>query len=169
MDPIIDLAEGTEENTLAILLADRIRQNVAHSARKMQDFRALRGSVLVVAQDTTQTLTMRFDHGRLTIHDGTVGIPSVTLCGDEAVLRRLANVSLSRWLRLPKVFTRSPEGGATLWDVARAMTYEKLTMYGLLSHPRLLLFLLRVLSEEGPGRSWPGFRWVGRPDRKEPL
>ncbi len=169
MDPIIDLAEGTEENPLAVLLADRIRQNVARSARKQNDFRALRGSVLVVAQDTTQTLTMRFDHGRLTIHDGTVGIPSVTLCGDEVVLRRLANIGLSRRLRLPKVFTRTSEGGATLWDVARAMADEKLTIYGLLSHPRLLLFLMRVLSEEGssPGRGF--FRGAGQPDRKEPL
>ncbi|WP_206079509.1 hypothetical protein [Polyangium spumosum] len=169
MDPIIDLAEGTEENTLALLLADRIRQNVSRSARKKQDFRALRGSVLVVAQDTTQTLTMRFDHGRLTIHDGTVGIPSVTLCGDEAVLRRLVNVGLSRWLRLPRVFSRTPERGTTLWDVGRAMADEKLTVYGLLSHPRLLLFLLRVLSEEGAGRGWPFFRGAEEPDRKEPL
>lgn len=151
VEPIIDLAEGAEDNPLAVLLADRIRQNVARSNRKNRDFRALRGAVLVVAQDTTQTLTLRFDHGRLTIHDGTVGIPSVTLCGDEAVLRRVANIGISRWLRLPRVFGRTSESSATLFDILRAMAHERLTVYGLLSHPRLLLFLVRVLSDDLPG------------------
>jgi len=153
VDPIIDLAEGAEENPLAVELADRIRRNVTRSSKKRHDFGALRGSVLIVAQDTTTTLTMRFDHGRLTIHDGTVGIPSLTLCGDEPVLRRLANVGISRWFRLPRVIPRTTrDESATLWEAVRAMTDERLTVYGLFAHPRLLLFLLRVLSDEASSR-----------------
>jgi len=148
VDPIIDLAPGAEENHLATLLADRIRRNVSRSAKKNQDFRSLRGSVLLVAEDTTNTVTLRFDHGRLTIHDGTVGIPSITLCGDEPILRRLANVGLSRWLRLPHVFFGGGASRVRLLDALRAMAEGELLVYGLLSHPRLFLFLLRVLSEE---------------------
>jgi hypothetical protein len=147
--PIIDLAPGAEDNPLAVHLADRIRENLTTRPRKKHDFRALRGSVLVVAQDTGTALTMRFDHGRLTIHDGTVGIPSVTLCGDEEVLLGLSDIGVSRWLGLPAVIPRTSPGRRTLWDVRRAMAEERLKIYGLLAHPRLLLFLLRVLSVHG--------------------
>lgn len=152
MEPIIDLAFGAEENPLAVEFAEQIRRNVTGSSKKRHDFLALRGSVLVVAQDTTNALTMRFDHGRLTIHDGTVGIPSVTLCGDESVLRGLAKMGFSRWLRLPTVFRHTAGDVGTLWDIARAMAGDRLTVYGLYAHPRLLLFLLRVLSEEVSSR-----------------
>src|SRR4051794_20030929 len=103
MDPIIDLAPGAEDNPLAVELANRIRQNVDGHPQKAADFRALRGSILVVAQDLGESLTLRFDHGRLTVHDGNVGIPWVTFCGDSSVLRGLPDVPLSRWLRLPLV------------------------------------------------------------------
>jgi hypothetical protein len=146
--PIIDLAPGADDNPLAERLADRIRRNLDGKPKKKRDFRALRGSVLVVAQDTGTALTMRFDHGRLTIHDGTVGIPSVTLCGDEEVLLNLSDVGISRWFGLPAVISRTSTR-TTLWDVGRAMAAGKLTIYGLLAHPMFLLFLLRVLSVHG--------------------
>lgn len=150
MEPIIDLAPGAEDNVLAVELVEQVRRNVTGSSKKNQDFRTLRGSVLVVAQDTQAVLTMRFDHGRLTVHEGAVGIPSVTLCGDEQVLRDLTRLKLSSWLRLPKVIPRTSWGlnEKVLWDFARAMTEERLTVYGLFTHPRLVLCLLRVVSGE---------------------
>lgn len=148
MEPIIDLAPGAEDNLLAVEFIERVRRNVLGSAKKNHDFRTLRGSVLVVAQDTQSVITMRFDHGRLTVHEGAVGIPSVTLCGEEQVLRRLTRLKLSSRLRLPKVFPRTIAGDkiAGLWDFVRAMNEERLTVYGLFSHPRLVLSLLRVVS-----------------------
>lgn len=150
VEPIIDLAPGAEDNPLAVELVERVRRNVLGSPKKNHDFRTLRGSVLVVAQDTQSVLTMRFDHGRLTVHEGAVGIPSVTLCGDEQVLRDLTRLKLSSWLRLPKVIPRTSRSseGTALWDFARAMTEQRLTVYGLLTHPRLVLCLLRVVSGE---------------------
>lgn len=148
MEPIIDLAPGAEDNLLAVELVERVRRNVMGSAKKNHDFRTLRGSVLVVAQDTQSVITMRFDHGRLTVHEGAVGIPSVTLCGEEQVLRRLTRLRLSSRLRLPKVLSRTSDGATEvgLWDFLRAMNEERLTVYGLFSHPRLVLSLLRVVS-----------------------
>ncbi len=150
MEPIIDLAPGAEDNLLAVELVEQVRRNVAGSIKKNHDFRTLRGSVLVVAQDTQSVLTMRFDHGRLTVHEGAVGIPSVTLCGDELVLRNLTRLRVSPWLRFPQVFrhTNSADNGTTLWDLARAMAEQRLTVYGLFTHPRLVLSLLRVVSGE---------------------
>jgi len=152
VEPIIDLAPGAEDNPLAVELVEQVRRNVTGSIKKNRDFRTLRGSVLVVAQDTQSVLTMRFDHGRLTVHEGAVGIPSVTLCGDEQVLRDLTRLRLSSWLRFPKVFhrTNSSDNGTAVWDLARAMAEQRLTVYGLFTHPRLVLCLLRVVSGESP-------------------
>lgn len=150
MEPIIDLAPGAEDNPLAVELVAQVRRNVLGSSKKNQDFRTLRGSVLLVAQDTQSVLTMRFDHGRLTVHEGSVGIPSVTLCADEQVLRDLTRLRWSSWLRLPKVIPRTSatDNKTVLWDLARAMTEQRLTVYGLFTHPRLVLCLLRVVSSE---------------------
>jgi hypothetical protein len=150
VEPIIDLAPGAEDNQLAVELVEQVRRNVRESVKKNIDFRTLRGSVLVVAQDTQLVLTMRFDHGRLTVHEGAVGVPSVTLCGDEQVLRDLTRLRLSSRLRFPKVISRTGGdlSGKALWDFAQAMAEQRLTVYGLFTHPRLLLCLLRVVSGE---------------------
>ncbi|HTN88327.1 MAG TPA: hypothetical protein VL242_31820 [Sorangium sp.] len=146
MEPIIDLAPGAEENPLAALFGRLIREHLARDGRRAADFRALRGSVLVVAQDTGTSMTMRFDHGRLTIHDGAIGIPSVTFCGDEAALQKLPDVAFHRWPSLPKVGVLHRRQSGPLRELARLVASGELKVYGLVAHPRLILTLLRVLS-----------------------
>jgi hypothetical protein len=146
MDPIVDLAPGAEENELAVTLTTRVRANVTRP-EKRADFRALRGSVLVVAQDTTEAVTLRFDHGRLTVHDGSVGIPSVTFCGDRAVLLRLEAVPLTRFFRLPLALNRGSEGAEVLRGMVSQIARGELKIYGLVAHPRLVLRLVRILSK----------------------
>jgi hypothetical protein len=140
VDPIIDLAPGADDNPLAVELGDRIRARLAQKSRKLTDFRALRGTIMVVAQDTAESLTLRFDHGRLTIHDGAIGIPAVTFCADRAVLQRLADMPLLRWLRLP----------VRAWSrLVAPLSRGELKIYGLVTHPRLVLTFLRLLSPDG--------------------
>lgn len=146
MDPIVDLAPGAEDNALALEIADRIRHNLAHSRPKAADFRAMRASVLMVAQDLGESFTLRFDHGRLTVHDGGVGIPSVTFCGDADALRRLSDFPLTRWLRLPALGPFAREGRDTWRLLAGMLARGDLKVYGLLAHPRTVVHLLRVLS-----------------------
>jgi hypothetical protein len=149
VDPIIDLAPGAEDNALAVEIADRIRVNVAKDHRKAADFRALRASVLMVAEDLAESFTLRFDHGRLTVHDGGVGIPSVTFCGEANALRRLADFPLTRWLRLPALgaFTRAAREARETWRLLLGMLARgDLKVYGLTAHPRTVVLLLRVLS-----------------------
>jgi hypothetical protein len=149
VDPIIDLARGAEDDPLAVELCDRIRNNLLLKPHKLADFRGLRATVLVVAEDRGESLTLRFDHGRLTIHEGAVGVPSVTLCGDTEAIRGLADLPLSRWLKLPVVGLFSRRAPSPLRDTLSRLANGKLLIYGLYAHPRQLLFLLRVLSADG--------------------
>jgi hypothetical protein len=146
MQPIVDLAPGAEENPLAAHFGRLIREHLARDARRVSDFRTLRGSVLVVAQDSGTSMTMRFDHGRLTIHDGAIGIPSVTFCGDEDVLFRLPEIAFHRWLRFPMLGLVHRRQGGPLRELTRLVARGDLKIYGLVAHPRLILTLLRVLS-----------------------
>ena len=147
MEPIIDLAPGAEENSLAVRLGELIRANLAVKPHKIKDFRALRGGILMVPQDTGQALTMRFDLGRLTLHEGAIGIPAVTFCGDESVLLRLADVPLTRLFKLPLALDR--KGRDSLRRMVEPFSRGELKIYGLLSHPRLVLRFLRILSIQG--------------------
>ena len=144
MDPIVDLAPGAEDNDLAVRLAARVRSNLARAPRKVKDFRALRGTVQVVALDAGSALTLRFDHGRLTVHDGTIGVPAVTFSGDTAALLRLVDVPLSRWLSIP--FASAGRGAR---EILSLLSRGELKIYGLASHPRLVTRVLRLVSPDG--------------------
>lgn len=146
MEPLIDLAPGAEDNPLAVHLIGLVRGNLAGDPARVTEFRTIRGSVLVVAQDTGDTLTMRFDHGRLTVHDGAIGVPLVTFCGDDRVLRQLPELTFHRWLKLPTLGVLHPSAGAPTREIAVLVARGDLKIYGLLAHPRLILALLRVLS-----------------------
>jgi hypothetical protein len=156
LEPIVDLAPGAEDNALAVEMADRIRENVRWPPAA-RDFAALRSSVLMVAQDLCESFTLRFDHGRLTVHDGGVGIPSVTFCGDADALRRLSDFPLSRLLKIPRFGPFSAEGRTT-WGLLANLYVSDFKVYGLVAHPRTVVYLLRLLSS---GRSRPG---LGSPD-----
>jgi hypothetical protein len=147
VEPIIDLAPGAEENALAVEIADQIRKNLARRpTTAAADFRALRASVLMVAQDLAESFTLRFDDGRLTVHDGGVGIPSVTFCGDVEALRRLGDVPLTSWLRVPALGPFSREGRETWKILADLFARDDFKVYGAAAHPRTVVFLLRLLS-----------------------
>ena len=147
MEPIVDLAPGAEENPLAPRLAEIIRANLGIKPHKRKDFRALRGAVQIVPLDTGEPLTLRFDHGRLTIHDGQVGIPAVTIAGDTADVMRLADLPMTRLFRVPVALDR--RGRAVLGEVLRGLQGKSLRIYGLWTRPVLVLRVLRVLSVNG--------------------
>jgi len=149
VEPIIDLAPGADDNELAVRFAALVRENVRAKPHKRRDFRALRGAVLIVAEDAWSSLTMRFDHGRLTIHDGGIGIPTVTFCGHSEALLRLADVPLTPLFKLPLTLPFLREGRATYLHLISLLGRGDLKIYGLLAHPRLITRFLRVLSIHG--------------------
>jgi hypothetical protein len=146
LDPIVDLAPGAEENDLAASFADVLKHNVRTSPRVQKSFRAIRATVHFVAVDAMQAVTMRFDHGRVTIHEGTIGIPAITFCGDRAALLDLTSVPLSPWFGLPLPNPVRPRDWATLRTLYRRLADRKLTIYGFFSHARLVTRVIRILS-----------------------
>lgn len=140
---MIDLAPGAEEHPLGPRLAERIRENVLRVPSRARVFRALRGAVQIVPFETGEALTLRFDHGRCTIHDGSVGIPLITIAGPLKLLLKLEEIDLQGF-RLTKRAPRllSP----ALRDLVGRWGKGELEIYGLISHPRTVLRVVRLLA-----------------------
>jgi hypothetical protein len=149
MQPAIVLAPGAEENGLASMLADLLRQNLESKPHKQADFDRLSGSVTIMADDAEVALTLRFDHGRLTIFDGIVGIPDVTIRGGSDMILALSNMPLLTRLGLPVPDPRDKEAVKTVRSIIDAMKKGTLHIYGMFFHLPLLMRLTRVMSVNG--------------------
>lgn len=146
MTPIIDVAPQAADNPLARQLASLVRDNLDRLPRKRRDFDALRGSIAIVADDTRDAVTLRFDHGRLTVHDGIVGVPDVTIRGAEARILRLGSLRVSQRTGLLAFDRPSFEEARAL---ASSLRSGELRVYGLGLRLPTVVRLLRVLSLEG--------------------
>jgi hypothetical protein len=142
---VVDLAPGAEHDRLARWFADAARAAAA-SEPSRREFSRLRGSVGVVADDTGTALTLRFDFGRLTIHEGLVGVPTVTLRGNTEDLERLLTLPLSRRRALGLLSDRQER--RELLALLSALGRRRLKIYGLGLHAPLVLRILRVLSRQ---------------------
>jgi hypothetical protein len=145
----IRLAPGAEDNGLASMLADLVRQNLEAKPHKQGDFRALAGSFSIVADDADVALTLRFDHGKLMIHDGIVGIPDVTIRGGSDTIMALSNMPLVTRLGLPFPSPRDKEGVAVARGVMDAMRKGTFHVYGMFFHLPMMMRLTRVMSVNG--------------------
>jgi hypothetical protein len=145
----IRLAPGAEDNGLASMLADLVRQNLEAKPHKQGDFRALAGSFSIVADDADVALTLRFDHGKLLIHDGIVGIPDVTIRGGSDTIMALSNMPLLTRFGLPIPNPRDKEGVLVARGVMDAMRKGTFHVYGMLFHLPMMMRLTRVMSVNG--------------------
>jgi hypothetical protein len=151
--PSIELAPGAEDNGLAVMLADLVRQNLEAKPHKRSDFDALDGAVSIVADDADVALTLRFEQSsvstRLTIHDGIVGIPDVTIRGSSDTILALSNMPLMTKLGLPIPDPRDKEAVKTVRSLVDAMRAGKFHVYGMALHMPLVMRLTRVMSING--------------------
>ena len=148
MDTVVDLAPGAEQSSLARHLADVVRENVRRPWQK-REFERLRGSVALVADDVGAALTLRFDFGRLTVHEGLVGVPDVTIRGGTADIEALADLPFSERLGVPLALRGDTDGLRAVRQVFSSLRSRRLKIYGLVLHVRLVLRFLRVLSRRG--------------------
>jgi hypothetical protein len=148
MDPVVDLAPGTEGNALARRLADLVRSNLTRDWQR-REFQRLRGSVAIVADDAASAVTLRFDFGRLTFHEGVVGVPDITISGTSADIESLTHMRFQGPFRLPLPRLSDGEGTSAVLGVLRALRRRDLKIYGLAFHGRFIVRLLRVLSSSG--------------------
>jgi hypothetical protein len=146
VEPVIDLAPGAEHDALARTLAETVRANVKRDWQR-REFSRLRGSAAIVADDAGTALTLRFDFGRLTIHEGLVGVPDVTIRGSTAEIEALTRLRFGTPLRLP--LGAEAGGIGELTALVRAIRSDRLKIYGLVLHARFVVRLLRILSRCG--------------------
>jgi hypothetical protein len=150
MQPNVELGPGADDNGLATMLANLVRQNLEAKPHKKRDFEALSGAVSIVADDADVALTMRFERGgKLTIHDGIVGIPDVTIRGPADGILALSNMPLTTRLGLPVPRPGDREAIRSVGTVWRLMRDGKLHVYGMVFHLLLVTKLTRVMSIHG--------------------
>ncbi len=148
--PEVSLAPGAEENGLALMLSGLLRQNLEAKPHKKADFAAIHGAVAIVADDADVALTLCFDHGRtLTIHDGIVGIPDVTIRGPSDAIIAMSNMPMATKLGLPIPARGDREAAGALRTLFAAMRERKLHVHGLAFHLPLVAKLGRVMSVNG--------------------
>jgi hypothetical protein len=148
--PDVQLAPGAEENGLAIMMANLVRQNLEAKPHKKNDFNALDGSVSIVADDADVALTLRFERGgKLTILDGIVGIPDVTIRGPSDGILALSNMPLATRFGLPIPRPNDREAIKTVRAIFGLMREGKLHVYGMAFHLALVMRLTRVMSING--------------------
>jgi hypothetical protein len=147
--PQITLAAGAEENGLAVMLADLLRQNLEGKPQKVRDMRAITGRIAILAEDAEVAMTLRFDHGDLTVYDGVVGVPDVVVRASSDVILALSNLPLTRRLALPLPAVRDREGRKTLFEVLGAMRKGTLDVTGAARNAAMMLHLTRIMSVHG--------------------
>ncbi len=144
----IALAPGADENGLAVMLSELVRQNLETNPHKMPDFEALFGVVAIVAEDAEVALTLCFDRGDLRIHNGVLGVPDVVIYGTSDTIMALSNMPLNR-LGLPVPARADTEGRALALSVLRALWKRQFRVEGLLFHLPMLSRLTKVMSVNG--------------------
>ncbi len=148
--PVMDiaLAPGADENGLAVMLSQLVRQNLETNPHKMPDFEALSGVIAIVAEDAEVALTLCFDRGDLRIHDGVLGVPDVVIYGTSDTIMALSNMPLNRQgLPIPR---RDDKAGQELVrSVFRALFRRQFRIEGMLFHLPMLMHLTKVMSVNG--------------------
>ena len=166
MEPLVDIVPLAESSPLARHYADRIRKNLSDKSNHRRFF-ALKSTVFLVDFDSGDAVTFRFDHGRLTLHDGTIGMPSVTFGGPLKALMSLDRVSFANLKEValgqsadpslvdsddrksvpPPASSRRPalRERVSLFEVLNLFRRGELKVYGLWRHPRTVARFLRLI------------------------
>jgi hypothetical protein len=136
----IELAPGAEENGLAAMLSALILQNLTDKPAKRADFAKLKGRIAIVAEDAGVSLTLVFEGNMLTLHDGIVGVPDVTVRADSDDIVQMSLLELTPRLGLP-----NPRGTAVR-QVMQKSKSGQIRVFGALLHWPLVLRFTRLMS-----------------------
>lgn len=139
--PVIEMFPGAEEHPFTAMMVQLLQQNMLDHPSKLSDFAHMRGRVTLVAEDIDAAVTLRFDHGKLSVHRGVHGIPDVVLRGTSDALVDLSRIPPDpRFGFLPDVRSEATRA------VVKAFREKRLRVFGAASHPNLTVRLSRVLS-----------------------
>jgi hypothetical protein len=138
--PTIEIAPGSEGKGMVDMLANLIRQNLEDRPDKVVDFFKLRGRVAIVAEDADVSLTLEFNRGQLTVHDGVVGVPDLTVRADSDNIINMSLIEIMDRSGLPDPF------GSMNRKIMSATRQQEIHVYGALRNIPFLLRFTRVMS-----------------------
>ncbi len=136
----IELAPGAHDNGLADMVASLILQNLNDKPQKREDFAKMHGRVAIVAEDAQVSMTLDFTGNMLTVHNGIVGVPDVTVRASSDDIIQMSLVELTPRWALPNL------RGEVMKRVMERSDSGQIRVFGALMHPALVFRLTRLLS-----------------------
>jgi hypothetical protein len=140
VEPSIHLAPRAEDNGYAIMVAQLLRQGLDERPTKKSTLAKMHGRVTLVVTDLDLTVTLVFEGGRVTVHDGFAGIPDVTVRAPSEWHTKMSLVELEPRFGLP-----DPRG-AVAREVFEASKRGEIEMHGMFGALPLVLRMTKVLS-----------------------
>lgn len=122
------------------MLAALILQNLEDKPAKRVDFAKLRGRIAIVAEDAGVALTLVFEGNMLTLHDGIVGVPDVTVRANSDDIVQMSLLELTPVFALP-----NPRSTA-FREVMQKSKRGDIRVYGALLHCPLVIRFTRLMS-----------------------
>lgn len=134
----VDYADA-EPSAFASMLGGLIEANAENSAAKRKDFDALEARVGVFVTDIDEGVTLEFERGTLTVHNGLKPKRDLTIRADADTVMNLSNLRIGMF-GLPVYFDAVGRG------VVAKMVTGRLRIDGLLGNIATLNSVTRIFS-----------------------
>lgn len=135
----VSYADGDDASAFAQMLGELIQANIESRSEKRRDFDDLQTTVGIVVTDIDESVTLVFESGHLTVHNGLLRSRAITVRGDSDTVMQLSNLRIGP-LGMP-VYVDS-----TGRDVVRKLLAGRLKIDGMLSNIFSLNAVTRILS-----------------------
>jgi hypothetical protein len=135
---LVDYADD-EPSAFASMLGGLIEANVESRSEKMRDFKSLVARVGIWVNDIDEGVTLDFNGGKLTVHNGLMPKRTITIRSDAETVMSLSNLKIGP-LGLPVYYDEVGRG------VAGKLLSGKLKIEGLLPNLMTLNAVTRIFS-----------------------
>ena len=134
----VDYADA-EPSAFASMLGGLIEANVRNSSAKRKDFDSLKARVGVFVTDIDEGVTLDFDQGALTVHNGLKPKRDITIRAEADTVMNLSNLTIGMF-GMPVYFNEVGRG------VVMKMIQGKLRIDGLLGNVATANTVTRIFS-----------------------
>ena len=135
---LVDYADD-EPSAFASMLGGLIAANVESRPEKMRDFKSLVARVGIWVNDIDEGVTLDFNGGKLTVHNGLTPKRTITIRSDAETVMSLSNLKIGP-LGLPVYYDEVGRG------VAGKLLRGKLKIEGMLTNVMTLNAVTRIFS-----------------------
>jgi len=128
-----------EPSAFASMLGGLIQANVENSATKRKDFDSLTARVGVFVTDIDEGVTLDFDHGSLTVHNGLKPKRDITIRAEADTVMNLSNLKIGMF-GMPVYFDSVGRG------IVGKLVQRKMRIDGLIGNIATLNTVTRIFS-----------------------